>query len=147
MGSWAAHPLAGVGASGFRVEWRRERTVADPARDAHSLPLETLAELGLVGFALLAAWAAGVAHVASAAWRAAPRCAGPAAALVLWVVHACLDWDWEMPALTLVALALAAALLAQAEALSAPAAPADSGARTRGRRARRAPDRPSAPSD
>jgi O-Antigen ligase len=148
LGSWSAHPLAGVGASGFRVEWRRERTVADPARDAHSLPLETLAELGLVGFALLAAWAAGIAHAASAAWRAAPAAAaGPAAALVLWAVHACLDWDWEMPALTLVALALAAALLAQAEALSAPAVPAGSGSGTHARRARRAPDRPPEPSD
>jgi O-antigen ligase len=143
--SWSAHPLAGVGASGFRVEWRRERTVADPARDAHSLPLETLAELGLIGFALLGAWAAGVAHGARAAWRAAPAAAaGPAAALALWAVHACLDWDWEMPALTLVALALAAALLAQAEALSAPAEPVGSAAGTRGRRALRAPDRPRA---
>jgi O-Antigen ligase len=146
--SWTEHPLAGVGASGFRVEWRRERTVADPARDAHSLPLETLAELGLVGFALLVAWAAGVVEAARAAWRAAPAAAaGPAAGLVLWAVHACLDWDWEMPALTLVALALAAALLAQAEALRAPAVPAGSGAGTRGQRARPAPDRSPAPSD
>jgi O-antigen ligase len=95
--------------------------VADPARDAHSLPLETLAELGLVGFALLAAWAVGVIRAAARAWRAQPAAAaGLAAALLVWAVHACLDWDWEMPALTLVALLLAAALVG----LSAPREPA-----------------------
>ena len=44
--SFAAHPLAGVGSGGFRAEWRRERKIDDPARDAHSLYLETLGELG-----------------------------------------------------------------------------------------------------
>jgi O-antigen ligase/polysaccharide polymerase Wzy-like membrane protein len=111
LDAFAAHPLAGVGSGGFRVEWRRERKIADPARDAHSLYLETAAELGLVGLLLLAA---AIAAVAVAAARARRRdraaSAGLIAALVLWAVHAGIDWDWEMPALTLVALALAAAL-------------------------------------
>ena len=47
--------------------------------------------------------------------------AGPAAALAAWALHASLDWDWEMPALTLVALTLAAMLVARGDA-SAPAA-------------------------
>ena len=45
----ADHPLAGVGASGFRVEWLRRRHIDETVRDAHSLELETFAELGLVG--------------------------------------------------------------------------------------------------
>ena len=45
----ADHPLAGVGAGGFRVEWLRRRTIDERVRDAHSLELETFAELGLVG--------------------------------------------------------------------------------------------------
>ena len=53
LDAFAAHPLKGVGSGGFRVEWRREREVLDPARDAHSLYLETAAELGLVGLLLL----------------------------------------------------------------------------------------------
>jgi hypothetical protein len=36
-------------------------------------------------------------------------------------VHACLDWDWEMPALTLVAVACAGALLSAAGAGRRPA--------------------------
>ncbi|MEO7663570.1 MAG: hypothetical protein ABIV26_00460, partial [Candidatus Limnocylindrales bacterium] len=36
------------------------------------------------------------------------------AAFAVWFVHACLDWDWEMPALTGAALVLAASLFALA---------------------------------
>jgi hypothetical protein len=41
--------------------------------------------------------------------------AGPVAGLVTWLFHASIDWDWEMPALTLVAIALAAMLVARAD--------------------------------
>jgi hypothetical protein len=42
--------------------------------------------------------------------------AGPAAAALTWALHAGLDWDWEMPAVTLVAVALAGLLLCRAGA-------------------------------
>jgi O-antigen ligase len=87
--------------------------VLDPTREAHSLYLGTLAELGLTGFAALLAFMGGVAAALWRFWRDRPGlAAGPAAALALWAVHAGIDWDWEMPALTLVALALACAVLA-----------------------------------
>jgi hypothetical protein len=35
--------------------------------------------------------------------------------VVVWALHAGIDWHWEMPAVTLVALACAARLLALAE--------------------------------
>ena len=54
----------------------------------------------------------------SPAWRAAPGRAGAVAALALYAAHAGLDWDWEMPALTLVALVLAASLAAARPAAS-----------------------------
>ena len=47
--------------------------------------------------------------------RLGAREAGLIAALALWAVHAGVDWDWEMPALTLVALLIAAALSGPAE--------------------------------
>jgi O-Antigen ligase len=107
------HPLAGVGASGFRVAWLQHRDVDENVRDAHSLELETFAELGLVGVALLAALLGAVALSARAAHRVDPAlAAGPAAALTAWAFHSAIDWDWEMPALTLVAVVLAGALLA-----------------------------------
>jgi hypothetical protein len=121
----AAHPLAGVGASGFRVEWLRRRHIDEAVRDAHSLELETFAELGLVGVALLAALLVAVAIAAAAAHRIDPAlAAGPAAALTAWAFHSAIDWDWEMPALTLVAVVLAGVLLARA----APTAPRRSAA-------------------
>lgn len=109
-------PLRGVGAGGWAVWWLRYRTVPEFAQDAHSLPLQTLAELGLVGLALLAAFLAGIGLAARAAQRAVPAlAAGPIAAFVVYIAHSPLDWDWQMPAVTLVAIALAGALLALAE--------------------------------
>ena len=46
-------PLLGTGAGSFEAHWLRERPISFPARDAHNLYLETLAELGLIGLALL----------------------------------------------------------------------------------------------
>jgi hypothetical protein len=106
-------PLHGVGAGGWAVYWLRLRPFAEGAQDAHSLPLQTAAELGVIGLALLAAFLAGVALAARRALRVAPAlAAGPTAACVVYVAHAPLDWDWQMPAVTLVALVLAGVLLA-----------------------------------
>jgi hypothetical protein len=114
FGSFADNPVKGVGAGGFAVEWLRDREEARPARDAHSLPIETLAELGIIGALALALLAAGIVAAARRAYRADPAlAAGPAAALVAYAFHASIDWDWEMPALSLAAIALAGVLLAR----------------------------------
>jgi O-antigen ligase len=105
--TWVDHPLEGVGSGGFATEWRRERTIAESVRDAHSLYLETGAELGLIGFLLLGALVLGA---AGCAVRAGPEAAGASAALAAFALHAGLDWDWEMPAVTLVGVVLLAAL-------------------------------------
>jgi hypothetical protein len=110
------HPVRGVGGGGFAEEWLHERTVRDPARDAHSLYVETAAEYGLVGLACLGLVFGGVAVAAGRARRRAPALTvGAIAGLAAWAVHAGVDWDWEMPALTLVAVLLAGLLFAAAE--------------------------------
>ncbi len=109
-------PLHGVGAGGWAVWWLRYRPFAEAANDAHSLPFQTLAELGVVGIALLLAFVGGVALAAARAMRARPAlAAGPVAALVAYAVHSPLDWDWQMPALSLVAFVLAGLVLVLAE--------------------------------
>jgi O-antigen ligase len=114
---FGADPLKGIGAGGFAVIWLEYRHVPERAKVAHSLYVETLAELGIVGFAFLSLFLAGVAIAAARAWRVAPaRAAGPAAALVVWATHSAVDWDWEMPALTLLAIVLAGMLVATGEA-------------------------------
>jgi O-antigen ligase len=107
---FAEHPLHGIGSGAFGVEWLQRRDVAENVRDAHSLYLETAAELGIVGLAALAAFLAGTV-------QAARRVTTPAAiaALAAFALHAGLDWDWELPALSLVAILLAARVIAAAE--------------------------------
>jgi O-antigen ligase len=117
--AFADEPVRGVGAGGWAVDWLRDRHINSFAQDAHSLPLQTLAELGLVGLALLAAFLAGIAGAGARAHGLLPALAGgPAAGLAAYIAHAPLDWDWEMPALTMVAMILGGALIALAQAES-----------------------------
>jgi hypothetical protein len=111
MDSFAAHPFIGVGAGSYGVEWRRERESDDFAQDAHMLYLETLAELGVVGGLLLAAFLAAVAIGVrrSAADPEDPTAPVAAACIAAFIVHVGLDWTWEFPAVTLIALLLSAA--------------------------------------
>ncbi len=111
--AWMDEPIAGVGSGGFQVRWLRERDRVDSSGDAHSLYIETAAELGLVGLGCLALFLGGIAVAVARLCRVSPATgAGIAAGLVVWAVHAGLDWDWEMPAVTLPALLLAAAAIA-----------------------------------
>ena len=110
--SFADDPLLGNGSAAFRVEWLREREVREGAFDAHSIYLETGAELGLVGLLLLAAFVGGIALCSVRAARFDPGlAAGPCAALSALAFHAGVDWDWEMPALVLPALMLAGVVI------------------------------------
>ncbi len=104
-----AHPLLGSGAGTFGHAWLESgRVVAwGGALDAHSLYLETLAELGPVGLCVLAAfllYPLGRA-VKRRSLSLAPAAAGAAVAFLL---HSGLDWDWELPAVVIAGLACCA---------------------------------------
>jgi hypothetical protein len=115
--SWADHPLIGLGSGGFLVEWRKQRDRVDESADAHSLYVETAAELGVVGLGMLLLFLGGVGASAVRLYRSDPAAAtGLTAGLAAWAIHAGLDWNWEMPAVTLLALLLAAAVVAWSEA-------------------------------
>ena len=107
------HPLLGLGAGGYEQHWLQDRPFEHKVRDAHSLYLETLAELGPVGLALLLL-ALGAPLAAAVAARRQPLASAAFAAYAAYLVHAGVDWDWELPALTLSALICASALLAMA---------------------------------
>ena len=110
-------PLLGEGAGGFERRWLEERPAEHNARDAHNLYLETLAELGPVGLALLlVALGAPLAGLG----RARHAVLGPAtaAAYVALLVHSAVDWDWELPALVLTALACAVTLVTEARTVA-----------------------------
>jgi O-antigen ligase len=111
-------PLRGSGTRAFATVWLERRDIAETTQDAHSLYLETAAELGLPGFLLLACFLAGAAASASRG-RRLPAVRGEAAAWIaagtVFLVHAAFDWDWEMPAVSLVFLALVGASVAAAD--------------------------------
>ena len=118
--AFAAQPLHGVGAGNWVTWWLRDRTIPEFASDAHSLEIQTLAELGVVGLALLAVFLAGIGLSARDAYRAVPTfAAGPIAGFVVWIAHSPVDWDWQMPAVTLIAMGLAGALVGASYSSSA----------------------------
>jgi O-Antigen ligase len=114
--AFASEPLRGIGSSGFALYWLRHRPFSEGARDAHSLYIQTAAELGLIGLLLLAATIAGVVVAARQAHRRAPAlAAGAIAGVTVWAAHVAVDWDWQLPAATLPAILMAGALLALAD--------------------------------
>lgn len=115
MNAFNDHPVRGEGAGSYEVRWYRERRLAEPVRNAHSLYLETLAEMGVVGLVLLAAF---IGSLVVAATRVRRRsgvldrglAAGVVSVCAVWLVHAAVDWDWQITALSGLALLLAATL-------------------------------------
>ena len=110
---YRAHPVAGSGAGTFDLYWTRDRHTIYGARDAHNLYLETLAELGPVGLLLLLATLA-VPFVAFARVRHEPLAAAAAAAYLAFLVQAGVDWDWEIPAVTVTGLLCGSAVVVAA---------------------------------
>jgi O-antigen ligase len=107
---YSAHPWLGSGAGTFDLYWDRDRATIYGARDAHNLYLETLAELGPVGLILLLATLA-LPFLALRRGRPDPVVAAAAGAYLAFLLHALMDWDWEMPAVTIAGLLCGGALL------------------------------------
>jgi tetratricopeptide (TPR) repeat protein len=105
------HPVLGGGAGSYAQFWFQHRRVDWTMHDAHNLYLETLAELGPVGLALLVLTLL-VPLGAVRRARSSPLIAVVCGAYVAFLLHAAVDWDWEMPAVTLTGLFCAIVLLA-----------------------------------
>jgi O-antigen ligase len=105
-------PFQGLGSGAFAQLWALERPIPVNAIDAHSLFLEVLLELGAVGLVVAVATLAlplAVAPRVAGGWAA-----GATGAYTAFLVHATVDWDWEMPVVSIVGLACGAALLSAA---------------------------------
>jgi hypothetical protein len=107
--------LRGAGEGTYELAWVRERPNTVNVKNAHSLYLETLGELGLVGFVLL------VVALALILGAFAHRARGPDRAMfaallaagLAWVAANGVDWGWEMPATTVWLFAFGGAALAR----------------------------------
>ena len=110
------HPVEGLGSGGFRAYWLEQRSIREAVLELHSIEVEMGAELGIVGLLSLLLLVGGVAAAGrEALTRHGAVAAGPAAAALAWLLHASIDWDWQLPAVSLPAIVLAGALVALAE--------------------------------
>jgi hypothetical protein len=118
----ASEPWRGIGPGTYEFWFARdvdqEAAMGLFVRDAHSLYLETLAELGIIGFVLIVGFVGFV--LVTGAVRAfrldksepmAALLAAATAGAVAFAVAAAVDWAWEMTILPVCFLLLAAVIL------------------------------------
>lgn len=110
VNEWEKHPLLGGGAGSYYRWWLQHGSLALQVRNAHSLYLETLGELGGVGFVLLVV-ALGAGLVAGACRVLAGGNRRHLAAAVLgsycgFLVGAGIDWIWQLAAVGAVGVCL-----------------------------------------
>ncbi|MCP9487868.1 MAG: O-antigen ligase family protein [Gaiellaceae bacterium MAG52_C11] len=100
-------PLHGIGANNFAVPYLQQRRGDEQPEYPHSLVVKTLAQLGFVGAVLLAGFVA-----LGFRWSLGPDtpargiAAAATVAFAAWILHAGVDWLWEIPACGLTAFAL-----------------------------------------
>lgn len=109
-------PLVGTGAGTFEFWWTRNSDGSGTVRDAHSLYMQTLGELGIVGLLLLAAFllvalVGGGRNALLAGAPERPMLAAALAGCVAFCFGATFDWLWQIPVLTVAVLLLTAVLV------------------------------------
>jgi hypothetical protein len=117
--SWRKHPAVGTGAGTFELTHRMLRVDGTVATEPHNLPLQFMAETGIVGLLLFV----GVVLVGAGALveslrrlEGEDRVAAAALVVVLfaYVVHSVVDFDWDFVAVTAPVATLLGLLLAAA---------------------------------
>lgn len=127
LDAFQANPLTGTGAGTFEFWFNRDGGET-ALKDAHSLLLEPLAELGVAGplgvLVLLGAFTAGGWRTRRRATTAAEAGAGAAAVAVVVVFwfQAGVDWIWECTAVTLLVLCVATTVCSAAAGDRSPPA-------------------------
>jgi UDP-GlcNAc:undecaprenyl-phosphate GlcNAc-1-phosphate transferase len=115
---WRAHPVLGVGAGNYPRPYYQQRATTEDIDQPHSIELQALSELGVVGALLLAGFVAGIGWGLVRMRPAARRSpltrslmVGAVGAFVAWLAQTSVDWMHLLPGLTAIALAGAAVLL------------------------------------
>jgi len=115
---WRERPVLGVGAGNYPRPYYQRRATTEDIEQPHSIELQALSELGLVGGLLLACFLAGVGWGAVRMRRRATHAPLPRAltvgglgAFVAWLAQTSVDWMHLLPGLTALALAAATVLI------------------------------------
>ena len=106
---WRADPVAGKGAGSYEAWWAQNGSLAMFVRDAHSLYLEVLGELGVVGFLLfvsvfVVALAVGLRRLRGAAREEGVAIAALVAGFLAYAVGIGIDWMWELTIVSVVGM-------------------------------------------
>jgi len=123
LDQWQEAPLAGQGSGSYEAWWAQQGTLVTFIRDAHSLYLEALGELGVVGFVLvLGTFVAGVViglrRLLAAEGEERLILATLLAAFLAYTVAAGIDWMWELTVVSAVGIATLGFLTGPATAAS-----------------------------
>ena len=111
------HLLTGNGPGTYQLIWLPRAPYYSYVQNAHSLYVETLSDVGIIGLGLLVAFlvvvlGSAVKAVVRSRFEGRNQAAGLTAALVAFCVSAAFDWIWQVPVLPAAFLLLAAAALA-----------------------------------
>jgi hypothetical protein len=103
-----AHPLNGGGAGSWESWWLQRGTFPLPSQFAHSLYLEALGELGIVGLLLIggAVIIAAVGAVRSARLLQSGEIAAAAACGIAFFAAAAYDWVWQLAGIAIVGVGM-----------------------------------------
>ncbi len=98
--AWESEPIHGIGAGAYGFWWDQHGTLSEPARDAHSLFFQSLAELGPLGLlAILVLLGSGFDRARRLTFGDRDgTVAALAGLLTAGVVGCAVDWTWEIPA-------------------------------------------------
>jgi hypothetical protein len=121
-GGFSDKPVGGWGAGSFELVHLRYRTEPLGVRQPHNVELQWLSETGIIGFLL--ALGGVVALFVAAAQRVRRISHGRErdlsvallAAAAGWLVHGVVDWDWDIPGVTLAPLIFLGLLAARPSA-------------------------------
>lgn len=113
----ATKPVTGTGSGSFELWWARHGRTGESVRDTHSLYLQTLGELGIVGLVLLVAFlvtlfVAGGRMVLRSSAAERSLLAAALAGCAAFCLTAVVDWMWQIPVLAITLLLLGSLLLA-----------------------------------
>jgi hypothetical protein len=104
-------PLRGVGAGSYGLTYFQRRDNGESVRQPHSIELQVLAELGIVGGCAFVLFVAGLWQGFARRRHDVPVAVGCGGVAVVWLVDTSVDWLWNLPGLTCLALLAAASLV------------------------------------
>ena len=113
IAAFHTHPWKGIGPGTFQFYWSQHNSLSEFVRNAHSLFIETLAEAGVIGLALIGGLfafvlIAGSGRALNGNPERRPAVATAVAGVAAFCAAAAFDWVWQIGVIPFIALLLVA---------------------------------------